>query len=72
MKKKGIGSSFDSFLKGEGIFDEVDAAAKERVAEMDAEDRAKLISENNAASLKLSKGQLKLVQDYIRKVREVL
>jgi hypothetical protein len=31
MKKRGIGSTFDSFLEKEGIFDEVDALAQKRI-----------------------------------------
>lgn len=31
MKKRGIGSTFDSFLEQEGIFDEVDVLAQKRI-----------------------------------------
>jgi hypothetical protein len=31
MKKRGIGSTFDSFVEEEGIFEEVDALAQKRI-----------------------------------------
>lgn len=40
-KPKGLGSSLDSFLEGEGILDEVDEAAQKRVKEMEEEDEQK-------------------------------
>jgi hypothetical protein len=38
MKKKNIGSTFDSFLRVEGIYEEVSAAAIKRVVARQVED----------------------------------
>ena len=41
MKKKNIGSSFDSFLREEGIYEEVSAAAIKRVVARQIEEAMK-------------------------------
>jgi len=41
MKKKNIGSTFDSFLREEGLYEEVSAAAIKRVVARQVEDAMK-------------------------------
>ncbi len=36
MNRKHIGSSFESFLRSEGMLDEIDKIVRERIAEIDA------------------------------------
>jgi len=46
MKKKNIGSTFDSWLREEGLFEKVNASAAERIAAHNAEDLRRI---NDAA-----------------------
>jgi hypothetical protein len=46
MKKKNIGSTFDSWLREEGLFEKVSASAAKRIAARNAEDLRRI---NDAA-----------------------
>jgi len=66
MKDSNIGSSFDDFLKEEGIFDEVRAHALKRVIAMEVADimkREHLTKTAVAKSMETSRSQLDRILD---------